>query len=111
MKLLKPGTWTPKNWNPWSVGFLKRWKVPEEIKVGDKLVFKWTSKANVYLYNGGDEGDYDACVKNSERGTMLAPTSRYGRYAYQADQSCVTLFFASTVACKKGLKFKTSVAC
>ncbi|GJP47874.1 hypothetical protein CLOM_g7050 [Closterium sp. NIES-68] len=79
MKLLKPGTWTPKNWNPWSVGFLKRWKVPEEIKVGDKLVFKWTSKANVYLYNGGDEGDYDACVKNSERGTMLAPTSRYGR--------------------------------
>ncbi|GJP47877.1 hypothetical protein CLOM_g7052 [Closterium sp. NIES-68] len=111
LKLTKRGTWSKKNLNPWGVGFQKRWSAPAEIKTGDQLVFIWNTKANVYQYNGGDEGDYDACLKNSERGTMLAPTSLFGRYTYKAEESCVTLFFASTVGCKKGLKFKTSVAC
>ncbi|CAI5510991.1 unnamed protein product [Closterium sp. Naga37s-1] len=111
MKLMKRHTWSKKQMNPWSVGNMKKWKAPAEVKVGDEFVFIWNTKANVYQYNGADEGDYDECAKKSQRGTMLSPTSLFGKYTYKVEESCVSLFFASTVGCKKGMKFRTFVAC
>ncbi|CAI5508265.1 unnamed protein product, partial [Closterium sp. Naga37s-1] len=111
MKLTKQSTWNKKQMNPWSVRNMKKWKAPAEVKVGDEFVFIWNTKAGVYQYNGADEGDYEGCVKNSQRGTMLAPTSLFGRYTFKVEETCVSLFFASTVGCKKGIKFRTFVTC